>query len=160
MEGYLPPWKNTQGRNSSSSYDGLCWAWVGSQLTFTMSLKSVQFQAPMLRMICWTLGGVAGLHPLGSPPPPPRVSTCPVLCDCKYLSCSRAEEKWLEPGAAGLSDTGWSGRRVSFSYLLRIRISSWPLRAKRKPLLSATRVHWVYIFIPLRTELGYTFFLR
>ena len=102
----------------------------------------------------WSSGSRVPRRALSSP-----VSTCPVSGGRKYLSCFGATERWLEPGAVGSPAAGWSSRRVSFLFF-RVRISSWPLRAWRKPHLSPTRVHWVYIFIRLRTRLGYTFFLR
>lgn len=153
----FPSWRNIQGRNSSSSYRGLCraqvvanpYSWYPSNL---LSSRPSRWR--------WSAGlSVELLGPIhtGGPSPLPSLR---VLSRGTCLSCFGAMERWLEPGAMRLPDAGWSSRRVSVSYLSRVRISSWPLRARRKPHLSPTRVHWVYIFIPLRTGLGYTFFLR
>lgn len=134
----------------------------GGQPVFTVPLKSVPVPGPQAedglpegsRWSCWDTGGpsplrcshVSGLH----------VSTSRGTVNTYLvLGCG-------EVGGAGAErspDAGWSSRRVSFSYLSRVRILSWPLRAQGKHL-SPMRVRWVYIFIPLRTGLGYTFFLR
>ena len=147
----FPSWRNTQGRNSSPSYRGLCRArWRPACIHGTPQPCPVP--GPHAE------GGLLGPVYPGGPSPllSPRVLSRGAVNTCLVLGLRRggwSQGPWgrlLLAGAAG----GFH------SYFFRVRISSWPLRAWRKPHLSPTRVHWVYIFICLRTRLGYTFFLR
>ena len=97
----------------------------GGQPVFTVPLKSVQFQALRLRMVCRALGGVAGSHPPRRALSPP-VSTCPVSWDCKYLPCFGL---WRGGGARGRK-VAWCWLEQQASFIL--------LFIKSKDLVLAT----------------------
>lgn len=157
LKGFFLLRKINKMRNSPFSDGGLHWVWLDSQLTFMVSKSvqfQVQFQAHTTRMTSWILDDVVELLNLTHP----RASLSPHFRSCRTVNTLLlpGEQRCVvirrQAPCQVLAAAGWS--------LIHAVKDLLPRECEEEILFPSLALHQAYIFITLRTEQGYIFFLR